>query len=150
MTNKYIIKEEGRADRVDEAQIWWDAWRIANPGAANPVAVAGTLAAASGALLRTIGTEGVRKHPALRVMAGQLSYLFNVDNLGPSTDDLNKVQTEFSEQEALRATDVCPFCRAWGDNPCRTRPLDEIATEDHPDRPRNIKRDYSIYGADNG
>lgn len=149
MTNKYIIKEDGKPDRVDEAQIWWDAWRIADPGAANPVAVAGTLAAASGALLREIGTEGVRKHPALKVMAGQLSYLYNVDNLGPDTEDLDKVQKEFEAQEKIRATDVCTFCRAWGDNPCRTRPSDEIAPFDHAGRPQRIKRDYSVYGADN-
>lgn len=144
--NKYIIQEDGKPDRVDEAQIWWDAWRIADPGAANPVAVAGTLAAASGALLKTIGTDGVRKHPALKVMAGQLSYLYNVDNLGPSDDDLDKVQKEFKAQEELRSKDVCPFCRAWGDNPCRVRPLDEIASGDHDGRPNTIVRDYSIYG----
>ena len=49
------------------------AWRIADPGASNPVAVAGTLAQASSALLRKIGTDGVKKYPALRVIAGQLS-----------------------------------------------------------------------------
>lgn len=148
MTNRYIIKEDGKPDRVDEAQIWWDAWRIADPGAANPVAVAGTLAAASGALLKEIGTEGVKKHPALRVMAGQLSSLYGVDSLGPSMDDLDKVEKEFKAQEELRSKDVCPFCRAWGDNPCRTRPYDEIASGDHDGRPVQLERDYSIYRSD--
>ena len=144
--NKYIIKEEGKPDKIDEAQIWWDAWHIADPGASNPVAIASTLAAASGALLHEIGTDAVRRHPALRVMAGQLSYLYDVDNLGPSGEDLDEVQKEFRRQEAIRATDVGPFCMAWGDNPCRSRPLDEIAPFDHAGRPKTVNRDYSIYG----
>ena len=77
----------------NEADIWRDAWRIADPGAANPVAVARTLFAASSFLLHKTGTDGVRKHPALRVIAGQLSFLYGVDRLGPSTEDLDKVRS---------------------------------------------------------
>jgi len=74
-------------DKIKEEYIWRDAWRIADPGAANPVAVARTLFYASGALLHEIGTDGVRKHPALRLIAAQLSSLYNVDALGGSPDD---------------------------------------------------------------
>jgi hypothetical protein len=76
----------------DEAEIWRDAWRIAEPGAANPIAVARTLFAASAFLMREIkDTDGVRKHPALRVMAGQLSSLYNVDSVGADRDDYSRV-----------------------------------------------------------
>jgi hypothetical protein len=149
MSNKYIIKEDGRPDRVDEAQIWWDAYRIADPGASNPVAVAGTLAAASGALLRNISQDDVKKHPALRVMAGQLAYLYGVGKDGPSSADMNEVDQKFKAQERMRSTDVCPFCQVWGENPCRMRPDYAIASGDHDGRPTTIERDYSIYGGDN-
>jgi hypothetical protein len=80
------------ADDMAERQIYRDAWRIAEPGAVNPVAVAGTLAAASSALLHRIGTDGVKNHPALRVMAGQLAMLYNVSSLGADIRDYNAVQ----------------------------------------------------------
>lgn len=91
---------------TDEADIWRDAWRIAEPGAANPVAIARTLFKASSFLIRKTGTDGVRKHPALRVIAGQLSYLYNVDNLGPSADDLDKVKDVFDLLKAGTDLDV--------------------------------------------
>jgi hypothetical protein len=82
--NRYL--KEGRDGPADEMAIYRDAWRIADPGASNPVAVAGTLAQASSALLKSIGTDSVRKHPALRLMAAQLASLYNVDSDGGSND----------------------------------------------------------------
>lgn len=87
IVNRYIID-----GKVNENAIWRDAWRIADPGASNPVAVAGTLAQASSALLRKIGTDGVKKHPALRVMAGQLSSLYNVNAIGADYADYEMVR----------------------------------------------------------
>lgn len=75
-----------------EEQIYRDAWRIADPGASNPVAVAGTLAKASAAMLHDIGTDGVRNHPALRVMAGQLAMLYDVTAIGAEMSDYDKVK----------------------------------------------------------
>src|SRR6478736_2067234 len=66
----------------DEAEIWRDAWRIADPGASNPVAVARTLFAASAYLNTMFGTDAVRKHPALRLIAAQLASLYNVNSDG--------------------------------------------------------------------
>lgn len=77
---------------VDEEAIYRDAWNIADPGASNPVAVAGTLAKASSVLLHEIGTDGVRKHPALRVMAGQLAMLYNVNSVGAEIEDYDIVK----------------------------------------------------------
>lgn len=85
--------------KVNEEAIYRDAWRIADPGAANPVAVAATLAAASSALLHEIGTDGVRKHPALKVIAGQLAMLYNVNSIGPEIEDLDKVKAVFDSLE---------------------------------------------------
>lgn len=59
-----------------EDQAWRDAYRINFPGASNPAAVASTLAKNSSALVHLIGTDGVRKHPALRAIAGQLAFLY--------------------------------------------------------------------------
>lgn len=78
-------------DDATEQQIYRDAWRIADPGACNPVAVAGTLARASAALLHRLGTNGVRKHPALRVMAAQLAMLYDVDSIGAEVSVYNAV-----------------------------------------------------------
>jgi hypothetical protein len=80
------------AEEYTEEQIYRDAWSIADPGATNPVAVAGTLARASSALLREIGTDGVKRHPALRVMAGQLAMLYNVNSIGAEMDDYRRVE----------------------------------------------------------
>lgn len=91
---------------TDEADIWRDAWRIADPGASNPVAVARTLFKASAFLLHRMDTESVRKHPALRVIAGQLSFLYRVDNLGPEIEDLDKVQFVFNALNSGADLDV--------------------------------------------
>jgi hypothetical protein len=77
---------------MDEEAIYRDAWRIADPGAVNPVAVAGTLSAMSAVLLHEIGTDGVRKHPALRVVAGQLAMLYNVNSIGAEVEDYDRVK----------------------------------------------------------
>ena len=106
----------------NEADIWRDAWRIADPGAANPVAVARTLFAASSFLLHKTGTDGVRKHPALRVIAGQLSFLYGVDRLGPSTEDLDKVRCVF-------ATASCRQGPRRGYHRCRCRHGGQVMTE---------------------
>lgn len=78
--------------KPNEDAIYRDAWRIADPGASNPVAVAGTLAAASSVLVHEIGTDGVKAHPALRVMAGQLAALYNVSALGADMEDYDRVK----------------------------------------------------------
>lgn len=88
--SRYAAKSTEPNDQT-EREIYRDAWRIAEPGASNPVAVAGTLADASAALLHRIGTDGVRRHPALRVMAGQLGFLYGV-SLGFNMDDFDTVQ----------------------------------------------------------
>jgi hypothetical protein len=89
---------------TDEAEIWRDAWRIADPGAANPVAVARTLFAASAFLDHQIGTDGVRKHPALRLIAAQLASLYSVNadggGMGDDDDFISIVQREAKAQEA--------------------------------------------------
>ena len=88
--NEYDIKEKHIViDRyTDEVDIWRDAWRIADPGASNPVAVARTLYAASSFLMRKLeDTDSVKKHPALRLIAAQLASLYNVDSDGGSSDD---------------------------------------------------------------
>ena len=90
----------------NEADIWRDAWRIADPGAANPVAVARTLFKASAFLLHKIGTDGVKTHPALRVIAGQISSLYRVDAFGPSIEDLDKVKAVFDSLNAGNDLDV--------------------------------------------
>lgn len=87
---RYAAKSTEANDQT-EREIYRDAWRIASPGAANPVAVAGTLADASAALLHRIGTDGVENHPALRVMAGQLGFLYGV-SLGAEISDYDAVQ----------------------------------------------------------
>jgi hypothetical protein len=118
--NRYI-KEFGR---VDEAAIYRDAWRIADPGAANPVAVAATLAAASSALLHDNGTDYVKKHPALRVMAGQLSSLYNVSSLGADLEDYDRVKDVVDGKPGTcllctaplyKSHDVTPQCPRWRD-----------------------------------
>ena len=48
----------------------------------------------------------MKKHPALRVIAGQLSFLYHVDWLGPSDEDLNKVEAVFDNLEAGVDLDV--------------------------------------------
>jgi hypothetical protein len=78
--NPYI--RDNQDAEVNEEAIWRDAWKIADPGASNPVAVARSLFYASSALLRNIGTDAVKAHPALQVMAGQLSSLYRTSSLG--------------------------------------------------------------------
>ena len=43
---------------------------------------------------------------ALRVIAGQLSFLYGVDRLGPSTEDLDKVRSVFDSLNAGKDLDV--------------------------------------------
>jgi hypothetical protein len=134
---------------TDEAQIWWDAWNIADPGAANPVAVARTLFKASAFLNHRIGTEATKKHPALRVIAGQLAHLYRVDSIGPSEQDLETTQHEYNSQKLAKAgrIDICPVCLSHGEVPCKERPSGEFMSSDHSGRPHTVARDYASYEA---
>jgi hypothetical protein len=76
-----------------EDDVYADAWRIADPGAVNPVAVARTLAEASKVIMRVTGsTAAVCVHPALRVIAGQLAMLHSVDRAGANLADYDTVE----------------------------------------------------------
>lgn len=102
-------------DDAMEQAIYADAWRIADPGAVNPVAVASTLRNASSALIGRLGTDGVRRHPALRVMAGQLAMLYNVDAIGASAGDYEAVRVYYvhqmtAEQEAALSALCERYC----------------------------------------
>jgi hypothetical protein len=133
-------------DYTDEAEIWRDAWRIAEPGAANPVAVARTLFAASAFLLHEIGTDAVRKHPALRLIAAQLSSLYNVDALGGSPDDapfINQVKSMVNKLDSF--SDVCLNCGAYNDYPCRDKGARAFRLMDHDGRPHTMDRDFTDY-----
>lgn len=68
-----------------EAAAWQEAYYIAGVGAVNAAAVASRLAKHTAALTHLIGTQGARKHPALRAIAGHLAYLFGY-GLGPDDD----------------------------------------------------------------
>lgn len=133
-------------DKYDnEAQIWWDAWNIADPGAANPVAVARTLFKASAFLLHEIGTDGIKKHPALRVIAGQLASLYGVDSIGPSVEDLDTTEREYVQQKLNKEgrADICPLCLSSGEEPCKERPSGDSLLIDHSGRPRTMERNYA-------
>lgn len=83
-----------RYDKGGENAVYRDAWNIANPGAANPVAVAATLRDASAWIMHQVSsTDAVKAHPALRVMAGQLSYLYGVGSLGAEMENYDKVKS---------------------------------------------------------
>jgi hypothetical protein len=76
-----------------EDDVYADAWRIADPGAANPLAVARTLFDASKVIMRvTESTEAVCSHPALRVIAGQLAMLYWVNLAGADVSDYDTVE----------------------------------------------------------
>ena len=77
---------------VTEDDVYADAWRIADPGAVNPLAVASRLTEASKVIMDlTHDTGAVRAHPALRVIAGQLAMLYHVDWTGASIEDYDAV-----------------------------------------------------------
>lgn len=141
IVNKYIVD-----GKINEQAIWRDAWRIADPGAANPVAVAATLAQTSSALLRKIGTNGVRTHPALRLIAAQLASLYNVDSDGGSRDDapfINQVGRIVDRLD--RFTDVCLTCGVYNDFPCRDKGETTFRLMDHDGRPHTQDRDFTDY-----
>jgi hypothetical protein len=132
-------------DYTNEADIWRDAWRIADPGAANPVAVARTLFAASAFLLHDIGTDGVKNHPALRLIAAQLASLYNVnaDGGGGLGDEESAFITSVKSMvdKLDRFSDVCLKCGAFADFPCRDA---GHFVPDHDGRPYSQKRNFSI------
>lgn len=81
-----------------EKDVYRDAWRIADPGAVNPLAVAGTLTRASKVIMDIYhDTSAVRQHPALKVIAAQLALLFNVDSSGARFEDYEAVKTVFDQ-----------------------------------------------------
>jgi hypothetical protein len=128
---------------TNEADIWRDAWRIADPGAANPVAVARTLFRASAFLLHDIGTDAMRKHPALRIIAGQLSYLYSVGSLGADMQDYDKVKEIVGKLDNY--SDVCLKCGAYNDFPCRDKGSRTFRLVDHDGRPHTQDRDFTDY-----
>lgn len=145
-TNKYVNDKVSTRD-VDEPAIYRDAWSIADPGACNPVAVAGTLREASSALLHHIGTDGVRNHPALRLIAAQLAALYNVDSDGGSKDGapfITQVRS-FLDKIERGYVDICPVCGAYNDFPC-TDGGDLRRLLDHTRRPQTMGRDHKNYG----
>ena len=91
----YGMSAAGIANReATEDDVYADAWRIADPGAINPLAVARTLTDASKVIMRVYGDSArVRSHPALRVIAGQLAMLYSVDRSGASIADYDAVET---------------------------------------------------------
>jgi hypothetical protein len=88
-----------------EDDVYADAWRIADPGAVNPTAVAHTLAEASKVINRLgRGTDAVCQHPALRVIAGQLAMLHRVDRFGADSADYDAVSARVKALEAGQST----------------------------------------------
>lgn len=78
---------------VTEDDVYADAWRIADPGAVNPVAVAVALAESAKVIMHLTGdTQTVRNHPALKVIAAQLAMLFDVDKFGAEVSTYDVVQ----------------------------------------------------------
>jgi len=132
---------------TNEADIWRDAWRIADPGASNPVAVARTLFRASSFLLHDIGTDAVRKHPALRLIAAQLASLYNVNADGGGGLDSND-SAFISEVESMvhkldTRVDVCLKCGAYNDFPCRDKGAQAFRLMDHEGRSQTQDRDFT-------
>ncbi len=136
-------------DYTNEADIWRDAWRIADPGAANPVAVARTLFAASAFLLHSIGTDAVKNHPALRLIAAQLASLYNVnaDGGGGLGDEdsafITSVKSMVDKLE--RFQDVCLTCGAFGAHPCKDKGAQAFQLMDHDGRTHTVDRDFTDY-----
>jgi hypothetical protein len=93
-----------------EDAIWTDAYRIAWIGAANPVAVAGSLAKHSAALLHIVGTAGVEAHPGLKAITGHLAYLYH-HGLGPEMDELDEVQAQAYRLGLLSDSDRAQYER---------------------------------------
>lgn len=90
--------------QVTEDDVYADAWRIADPGAVNPLAVARTLTDASRVIMRVHGsTDAVRTHPALRVIAGQLAMLYGVDSFGASIADYDATEKRARSLIAMEA-----------------------------------------------
>jgi hypothetical protein len=76
----------------NEDDLWREAHRIAWVGASNPAVAAASLGRWTQIVIRAVGTADARKHPALRVMAGQVAFLFG-QALGAddkSADELEK------------------------------------------------------------
>jgi hypothetical protein len=143
--SRYISTER----YTNEADIWRDAWSIADPGASNPVAVARTLFKASSFLNHQIGTDGVRNHPALRLIAAQLASLYNVNaDGGGGLDDedsafITSVKSMVDKLE--RFQDVCLTCGAFNDFPCRDKGAQAFRMMDHDGRPQTQNRDFTAY-----
>jgi hypothetical protein len=78
-----------------EDALWRDAWRIAWIGAANPTAVAHTLATHLGTLTHIVGTADAGRHLALQAIGGHLAFLMHMEGyaLGPSDESIKAVQS---------------------------------------------------------
>ena len=89
------------ADSLEEARArlwgaedvaWKDAYGIAFIGAVNPLAVAGTLARDSSALMDVLrSTKAVCEHPALRAIAEHLAFLYSA-GLGATVEHLDWIE----------------------------------------------------------
>jgi hypothetical protein len=82
MTTKTLTQEQA------EDRAWTDAYRINVPGAANPAAVAHTLAEDLAMLTRHLGTRAASRHPAILTIYGQLAFLLG-KSLGPEFTELD-------------------------------------------------------------
>lgn len=147
-TQRRLDKARMNAMRyTDEADIWRDAWRIVDPGAANPTAVANNLAKASSFIIHRDGTAAARKHPALRLMCGQLASLFNVDACGGPADIYDRVKSAVHNLD--RFPDVCLTCGTFGDFPCRDQHDNAHGGKsnqtDHVNRPHTMERNFTDY-----
>lgn len=140
MMDKTIILQR----YTNEADIWRDAWRIVYPGAANPTAVASTLAKASSFIVQRDGTDAAKKHTALRLMCGQLASLFNVDWTGGPAELYDEVKTKVDKIER-GYIDICFECGAYGDFPCRDKGINGGRLVDHEHRPHTMDRDFTDY-----
>lgn len=81
-----------------EKDVYRDAWRIAEPGAVNPLAVSASLMRGTRVIMDVYhDTSAVRQHPALKVIAGQLAMLFDVDSSGAELEDYDAVKAVFDQ-----------------------------------------------------
>lgn len=89
MTNTTTASTAEGRQQMEDA-IYKDAWNI-SLGASNPVAVAHTLHQRSSEIMGLRrSTAAVRSHPALRVIAAHLAFLYGA-GVGPNEEDYAQV-----------------------------------------------------------
>jgi hypothetical protein len=81
-------QDQTKEQVIDQA--WTDAYRISVPGAVNAAAVAATLGRNIAALTRHLGTREAARHPSLRCILGQLTYLMGT-TLGPEFEEIDQL-----------------------------------------------------------